>query len=50
MVYSNSYYRDLPYWQKIMELEAFALEDDPYYVLNSLRNFVFRFKQRTKFQ
>jgi len=41
MVYSNSYYRDLPYWQKIMELEAFALEDDPYYVLNSLRNFCF---------
>lgn len=41
MVYSNSEYRDLPYLEKIMELEAFALEDDPYYVLNSLNNFCF---------
>ncbi len=41
VVNSNSNYRDLPYWEKIMELEAFALEDDPYFVLNSLKNFCF---------
>tara|TARA_B100001989_G_scaffold223163_1_gene176940 strand:+ start:1161 stop:1706 length:546 start_codon:yes stop_codon:yes gene_type:complete len=36
-----SIYRDLPYNQQLMELEAFALESEPYFVSRSLDRFCF---------
>ena len=42
MVYApNSSYRNLPHDKKIMELEAFALESEPYIVLRNLERFCF---------
>ena len=34
-----SYYKNLSKTDRLMELEAFALEDDPVFVLNSLKRF-----------
>ena len=36
-----SIYKKLPYGQQMMELEAFALESEPYFVLRNLERFCF---------
>ncbi len=41
MVYNHQIYQGKSRMEQLMELEAFALEDDPYYVLNSVNRFCF---------
>ncbi len=36
-----SIYKNLPYGEKLMELEAFALESEPYFVLRNLERYCF---------
>ena len=41
MVYNHPIYRGISKMEQLMELEAFALEEDPYFVLNSVNRFCF---------
>tara|TARA_A100001035_G_scaffold270290_1_gene257239 strand:+ start:580 stop:1122 length:543 start_codon:yes stop_codon:yes gene_type:complete len=41
MVYNHPIYRGISKMEQLMELEAFAVEDDPYFVLNSVGRFCF---------